>query len=259
MKPFVTANIVGPVDALPGIGNQLFQIAAVLSYSKDHGHTAIFPCLKEPSYGGYVNNFLSKLNTTHEILKDTLCVTEPSFAFTPLPYSPYNVCIVNSYLQSEKYFKHNRELIMEYFRLPEEDLKYLLDKYGNLDSTTSVHIRRGDYLDNPNYHTVLSDTTYYRDALDLLNPEKVLVFSDDLVWAKNNFPNFTVVEEDKDYLEIFLMAMCKDNIIANSTFSWWGAWLNENPNKRVIAPNNWFGSLCNLDVKDLLPSDWITL
>mgnify|MGYP003653088547 CR=1 FL=1 len=70
--------------------------------------------------------------------------------------------------------------------------------------------------------------------------------------------NTTIVLE-KDYLEMFLMSYCSSNIIANSTFSWWGAWLNKNPLKKVVAPSNWFGPLSDLDTEDLLPDEWILL
>jgi hypothetical protein len=255
---FITANILGPSQELPGIGNQLFQIAAVLSYAKEYGHTPIFPCLKHPAYGGYISNFLRKLNV--DDYKGSISFyQEQSFEYSPIPHTTESLCINNSYIQSEKYFAHNRELILDTFRLSEEDESYLKDKYGSLDSTTSLHIRRGDYLQDPNHHTNLTDTDYYDRALKFLNPKKLLIFSDDLSWAKNKYPEHRVVEETKDYLEIFLMSFCKDNIIANSTFSWWGAWLNKNSNKRVVAPSNWFGPSYSLSTKDLIPDGWTIL
>ena len=89
---------------------------------------------------------------------------------------------------------------------------------------------------------------------------KFLVFSDDIEWCKQVFDDdFNFIEGEEDYVDLLLMARCKHNIIANSSFSWWGAWLNRNNNKRVIAPKKWFGSVANLDSKDLLPKGWITL
>ena len=243
---------------MPGIGNQLFQIAAALSYSKDYGHKAAFPCLKSPEYGNYVSNFLSSLST-EECSGPFAYFCEPSFEYTEIPFTKDSVCIHNSYLQSEKYFVHNRDYILESFKLPKNKQNYLVEKYSNLDDYTSLHIRRGDYLKNPNYHTNLTSTDYYGKAIDYLKPEQLLVFSDDTKWAKDNFPDSVVVEEKEDYLEIFLMSFCKDNIIANSSFSWWGAWLNTNPSKRVVAPSNWFGPACKASTQDLIPEPWIVI
>lgn len=256
--PVITANILGPSPGMPGIGNQLFQIAAALSYSKDHGHRATFPCLKQLEYGDYVSNFLSSL-CTEECSGPFAYFSEPSFEHTEIPFTKDSVCIHNSYLQSEKYFVHNRDYILQNFKLPKDREEYLVSKYGDLSEYTSLHIRRGDYLKNPNYHTNLTSTDYYDRALDYLKPKQLLVFSDDTEWAKEHFSNSIVVEEQEDYLEIFLMSFCKDNIIANSSFSWWGAWLNTNPNKTVIAPSNWFGPECGASTKDLVPESWIVI
>jgi len=260
MKPYVTANILGPSPGLPGIGNQLFQIAAVLSYAKDYGHEPLFPCLKHPSYGGYRDNFLKRLNVgEHPVGVPCMVYSEPSFDYNQIPKTDTSLLIQNSYLQSEKYFKHNRDFILDHFVLPKDDEVYLTDKYGSLDNATSMHIRRGDYLQRSDYHTNLTDTDYYAKALDVLQPERLLIFSDDMDWVKEHFPGHTYVEESDDYLEIFLMSFCKDNIIANSSFSWWGAWLNNNPNKIVVAPRNWFGPACHESTKDIVPEGWVVI
>jgi TFIIF-interacting CTD phosphatase-like protein len=88
-----------------------------------------------------------------------------------------------------------------------------------------------------------------------------VIFSDDIQYCKNNFSNIKNVSfiEDKDYIELLLMSKMDGAIIANSTFSWWGAWLNSNPNKIVIAPKKWFGDRCDLNESDIIPSNWIRL
>ena len=92
--------------------------------------------------------------------------------------------------------------------------------------------------------------------------EIFVVFSDDIKWCKENFigNNFYFVENEKDYIEMYLMSSCNNNIISNSSFSWWSAWINENENKKIIGPKNWFGpSLSNISDRDIIPLEWIKI
>ena len=264
-KRYILIDILGPCANNHGLGNQMFQIAAGISYAKDYGFEARFPCLHQKKYGGYTANILRKLNIDNlnfESYQSPPTVTEAmesSFSYSPLPKTEDPILLVNnSYLQSEKYFSHNRELILDVFEPAAEDLVYLKRKYNLTKSTTSMHIRRKDYLQYSAYHTNLMETGYYDKALETLDPEAVIVFSDDPDWVREEFPDYTVAEE-ADYLELYLMSLCDNNIIANSSFSWWGAWLNKNPRKKVVAPKNWFGERHAHDTKDLIPSDWILL
>jgi hypothetical protein len=103
---------------------------------------------------------------------------------------------------------------------------------------------------------------YYRNAIaEFSDDTRFLVFSDDIQWCKENFKgdNFHFIEGEKDYVDLYLMSLCNNNIIANSSFSWWGAWLNNTPNKKVIAPKQWFGKAKQLNTKDLIPETWIIL
>jgi len=128
--------------------------------------------------------------------------------------------------------------------------------------TVSLHIRRGDYLRTQDHHPVCS-LDYYMDALSKFRDKeyKFIVFSDDVDWCRNNFnEDFIFTEGNTDYEDMWLMSLCDHNIIANSSFSWWGAWLNDNPNKRVIAPKKWFGpSYSNWKLDDLFCNDWEVL
>ncbi len=257
----IIVDIVGPSHINYGLGNQLFQVASALSYAKDHGFTAYFPCLRSPWYGQYTKNIFRKLNTD-PIQERVLAYTEPSFYFSQLPVKEESLLISNSYLQSPKYFESNRQHILDTLNLAADEEKYLKDKYESFLSgeSCSLHVRRGDYLKSKNYHTCLWDTDYYRQALDLMDAQTVLVFCDDQEWARDQFPQdkFTIVTEE-DHLELFLMSYCKNNIIANSTFSWWGAWMNKNKDKKVISPAKWFGEAAKISPKDLIPENWITL
>jgi len=130
-------------------------------------------------------------------------------------------------------------------------------------NSVSLHVRRGDYLGKNNQYVLPLE--YYINALKILSLLKgnyvVFVFSDDIAWCKEYFPNFYFVQLD-DYLELELMSCCKHNIIANSTFSWWAAYLNNNSNKIVIAPKKWVARKKDQDLIDrkrLILHDWIKL
>jgi hypothetical protein len=97
----------------------------------------------------------------------------------------------------------------------------------------------------------------------MVDSENILIFSDDINWCKNNLliknKNIFFIEGNQDYIDLWLMSMCKNNIMANSTFSWWGAWLNKNPNKKVFVPRTWFGNMIKHNTKDLIPNTWIQI
>jgi hypothetical protein len=152
--------------------------------------------------------------------------------------------------------------LLDYFK-PNEEMDEYLKKYHNLldDNTCSVHIRRGDYLRFPNDHPTLLNDYYFKSFDKMKKNTKFIVFSDDITWCKDNIKgnNMFYIEDETDYVNLILMSLCKHNIIANSSFSWWGAWLNKNKNKKVIAPKIWFGPNKNLNTKDLIPNKWITI
>lgn len=186
---------------------------------------------------------------------------------TPLNYLDYYYYY--GYFQSEKYFKDIREDILNVFSLKDkldEKNKEVLKQIENTNSV-SIHIRRGDYANNPFVIKVhgFCPLSYYKKAIKNIakkvkNPHFYL-FSDDVEWVIENlkidYP-YTVVDlnQGKGYFDMELMKNCKHNIIANSSFSWWAAWLNENPDKIVIAPKKWLASNRKCDI---VPSQWIKL
>jgi len=165
------------------------------------------------------------------------------------------------YWQSEKYFKDFESEIKDLFSPTDEIVDYINSKYGDiLENSVSIHSRRGDYLVKPQYHPTCG-MEYYNSAISHFGHRKnFLVFGDDLNWLIDNFDdNFHIIQET-DVIDLYIMSMCTDNIIANSTFSWWGAWLNSNEDKKVIAPKQWFGSAASgHNTKDLIPNSWITI
>lgn len=180
-----------------------------------------------------------------------------------------NTCL-DGYWQSEKYFKDIENIIRTEVTLKNKLSERVEQIENNILATNSIslHIRRGDYL-NPKMSKIfeICGHDYYSKAIDkILEIEKnptFFIFSDDIEWAKNNLKiNYPIVfvssQNIKDYEELFLMSSCKHNIIANSSFSWWGAWLNQNPEKIIIAPSKRFKEESK-NSKDFYPNSWVTI
>jgi hypothetical protein len=257
-----------------GLGNMLFQIAATKSIAIDNNTDCSFPNLESHiqylnsektynprlNYGGEYMSLLKNLN----VLKPTTnkLVTYP-FNYIQSPSFSEDV-IIDGFFQSEKYFSHNRTEILNFIKPTPEIISIINDKYGNVlkRKCTSIHVRRGDYVRHPNHHPVQT-LEYYNGAINTLKDktETFIVFSDDIEWCKINlnFDNVIYIEGEKDYIELYLMSLCDNNITSNSSFSWWGAWLNENENKTVIGPNKWFGPAINHDTSDIIPETWIKM
>ena len=171
--------------------------------------------------------------------------------------------------QVESYFKDIKHYINHefVFKIPKDQKnRELIDKIINCNSV-SIHIRRGDYLSIywEKKLAIITDNKYYKNALEYLEKKikhlHFFVFSDDIQWVKENLklPNCTYVEHNigkNSYVDMYLMSLCKHNIIANSTFSWWAAWLNKNEDKIVIMPAHWI----NTDSSPgIFPEEWIKL
>ena len=172
---------------------------------------------------------------------------------------PPKDCFLSGYWQSEKYFKESKEIIIRDF-LPTQTIKNkFLSKYPELNSITiSLHIRRTDYLNSNGYHPVQT-INYYKNGIDILGKyDNLFIFSDDIEWCKDNlnFKNMIFVEGNSDVEDLWLMSLCKKNIIVNSSFSWWGAYLNCYKDKDVVAPSQWFGDGVNLKTTDIVPEEW---
>tara|TARA_R110002051_G_scaffold100754_2_gene171157 strand:+ start:6142 stop:6912 length:771 start_codon:yes stop_codon:yes gene_type:complete len=245
-----------------GLGNQLFQIAAAYAAAKRNNASYGFidgqhhlP-LQGNDVGTYKTNILRKVPfVAKESFGNPQMYPEPGHQYTPLPETD-NLFLMG-YFQSEKYFKDCKEDIRDLFRIPEEIESIILEQYPFLvdEKVVSVHVRRGDYLNSPNIHPTVQ-AEYYQNALDSLeDKDKVIVFSDDLVWCRETFGEgyyYSAFEED--YLDLYTMSKCHHHILANSTFSWWGAWLSETSG-RIIAPKAWFGPNWP-NSADVIPESW---
>lgn len=173
------------------------------------------------------------------------------------------------YWTSEKYFKDVSCKLRSSLIFPEFDEKNsILAKNIGENNSVSLHIRRGDYLNKENriFFNVCTKE-YYKNAINYIkkyiDSPQFYVFSNDIEWCRENLDlkDACYVDWNKgenSYRDMQLMSLCKHNIIANSTFSWWGAWLNDNPNKMVLVPAKWF-DLPNCSVDDIYPEDWIRI
>tara|TARA_R110000824_G_scaffold299828_1_gene487845 strand:- start:707 stop:1525 length:819 start_codon:yes stop_codon:yes gene_type:complete len=267
---FVTCNVLGPGDDNYGLGNQMFNAAATLSHAKDTEKLALFPCLKQTEwYGDYCKNIFRNLDLSNLPGAINHVYKEQDFSFSLIPNKP-NI-LLEGYFQSEKYFNHNKQLILDTFTLPDNIMNYINIKYSRLldmKNTVSVHIRRGDYISHFKGCFELLDNDYYDEAFNQFPLDSVFVFfgenPEDFDFCKRKFSlkKTLHIQNESDIIDLFLMSRMKNNIIANSSFSWWAAWLNINKNKKIIAPQKWFGkdhpTLWNNSetTKDLIPERW---
>jgi hypothetical protein len=168
------------------------------------------------------------------------------------------------YFQSERYFENHSEAVKSLFSPTTDFLEKAYAKYPFLRSkgTTAIHVRRGDYLHYRSYHPIVSKE-YVEEALKLINDiDNILVFGDDREWCINNFshlPSVHFISGNDAYEDIWLMSLCDNFIIPNSSFSWWGAYLSRNKSKIVVAPETWYGPDGPNDWEEIYCKGWTKL
>jgi hypothetical protein len=229
------------------LGNQMFQYAATFALSKRMGVSCAFPA-KSPNLHDIFPLSANIREHSAPILR------EAGFHFSPLPIDVKDL-VLHGYFQSEKYFEDCREEVKKEFsfRNPQQ--------FTLLENTVSIHVRRGDYMKHPNHHPLCS-MDYYNRAMSEFKGYNFLVCTDDKKWCKENFKQDNVqvslLEDASQELE--LMSWCEHHIIANSSFSWWSAWLGHNKDKRVVAPAKWFGpAYSHMQTQDLYVEDWLVI
>lgn len=230
-------------------GNMMFQCSSLIGAARHHNDNWRVP---------YVSGF-QKLNIPNwsngcPEYNHFLTYNEPHFHYSPIPKLGPTTNI-KGYFQSEKYFEHCKEEVRQIL-MPK-------DKFDH-SGMTAIHVRRTDYLDPRHkdcYH-ILTRGNYYDHAMQIV-PGPYLVFSDDLEWCKSQFigDEFSFSEEKDPITDLAHMIGCSNFIIANSSFSWWGAWLSQSSDKVVVAPRKWFGPKLapTHDTKDLIPPEWIQI
>lgn len=263
-QPVVSGQLMGQ------LGNQLFIIAATVSLALDHDAVPVFPDLAHNKDYGIPRNFelfFSHLN--HELPEGQSIehiYSEPFCHYTPIPYQPN--MLISGYFQSEKYFAHHKKEIVDLFKPSLEILTYLNDKYQYIlhhPDTVSIHFRSYQKEDPLQLAHIETSKAYYKKAISKFPNKNTLfvVFSNNVSKAKKLLSgikrNFVFIENEEYHFDFYLMSMCKHNIICNSSFSWWAAYLNSNTNKTVIAPGKWFNLNYKPDTQDMVPKEWIIL
>lgn len=220
------------------------------------------------SRGGKFSSLARQLNP----YRTKTFIEEKGFAFDPSVMGLPDNVFLKGYWQSEKYFQDIVNLLLTEF-YPINDLNQearVFEEAINASNSVSLHVRRGDYVTSTSarvFHGTCP-ISYYLEAATFVikkaTDAQFFLFSDDPKWVKDNFDlpfQVTVIEVRNPrsaWEDMYLMSRCRHHIIANSTFSWWGAWLNRNPDKMVIAPRHWFADT-SIDTSDLIPSSWIRL
>ena len=245
---------------ISGLGNQMFQAACAIGYSIKHGHSPVFNPLK-PEYEkslDYADHCFH--NLPKGCVENASIVTEEEDGlYRDVPFFNSDVSFYG-YFQSPKYFV-DEAYIKQILSLSAQDEEDIKKRYIDIlkKNTVSIHVRRGDYLSpqQRDYHPVLP-VEYYEKCLSIVKHDTILCFSNDTEWCRRNlnFKNIFFVEGNSSWEDMHLMSLCNNSIIATSTLSWWGAFLNRHKYKKVIFPSKWFGYKCKYKTKDMFPTSW---
>jgi len=232
-----------------GLGNQLFQWAvaenlALKNNTKINFDISFYLNQNHRKFELYkFKNIEINIAQPEDINKNVNIIKETDLNSFDIQY--VNPTYLYGYWQNEFFFKDSETTIRNKLEIQDDLDNYIKNKYPVLgENTVSIHVRRTDYISLSDFHYNQS-LDYFKNAYDLLtdNNINVLVFSDDINWCKDNIKfNKTIFIEGEDNItDLYMMSKCQNNIITNSTFSWWGAWINKNKNKIIISPKNWFG------------------
>ena len=262
-----------------GIGNQLFQYATARALAIETDRTLLIdtgwydrknrPRKYRLAEFQIAQNTVSYSKAQLQLIKlkkpfagfginvGTVMLSEPKdLSYQPISKVLPAIVLLEGYWQSHRYFDQHRQTILQDLQLANMIDQSSLETPST--NTVAVHIRRGDYITSTSAHVVTEK--YIQNAMaEFGNNADFLFFSDDLDWCNKTFggDNVRFSQQPNDLMDLVQMSLCTHNIIANSSFSWWSAWLNKHPEKRVIAPTPWTAG--GETHRDVLPSDWETL
>lgn len=231
------------------LGNQMFQYALLLGIQAKKGYEIVLDETLTNSLE-LVKNF--NINSCHFFnqrdIRYEKTYKEEFFHYDRrLLNKISDKSNLEGYFQSYKYFEHCQDLVRDQFTFKADlvsKAKEYIDNVRNQKQVVTLHVRRTDYVNLPNHHPLCSKS-YYEAAINKFNQDETLfiVCSDDIEWCKQNInAKYIEYSTNSHFVDLCIMSLADHNIIANSSFSWWGSWLNKNPDKIVIAPNTWFGS-----------------
>lgn len=265
------------------LGNQMFQYAGLRGIAANRGYDWLIP--RPDSYGDSNYGLFDCFEMGSVEEKNFGKLNAPSIATGQFHFSQdfFDGCPDNTnlhdYFTTEKYFANIKDVIRKDFSFKKEILEPCKEIVDELENPIFMHVRRGDYVVNPSAHP-MCPISYYEKALELFDENSpVLVFSDSIEWCKEQEffqgDRFMLSEYDEKYsqtadtllgrqntlipyFDLCMMTLCNGGIIANSTMSWWGAWLMENKTQPIVAPKPWFGTHYNdYNMNDLLPDGWV--
>jgi len=275
-----------------GLGNQLFQIFTTIAYALKYSKPFFFinkTQLGDGENGStirytYWETFLSSLKPflkNVDQIPQLMFIKEKSFRYEKIPENFNNKygLMLDGYFQTHLYFDLCKTMICKLLKMDTKKLCVREKEKNNIDfnNVISIHFRRGDYKNYPNIHPILSNEYYIHSLIYILRELKtnksinVLYFCEEedikeveLIIKELESVFVSLVFQRaipllSDWEQLLLMSLCNHNIIANSTFSWWGAYLNDNPSKIVCYPELWFGKDVSHDTSDLFPEDWIKI
>lgn len=238
-------------------GNQIFQLASLIGIANKNGYEFCIPksnlnTIRQTTMDGKSFNARFELQDCFNIddkyfntVSVNKMVRESHFHFDEKMFNIEDNVSIDGYFQTEKYFKHCKDLILDILKFKDDILQEAKDLLPNTDKEiVSIHIRRGDYTTPNPYHPVLG-VDYINNALEHFNENDFhfVVFSDDIDWCDSIWgdkENFTMFRSSSHFVDLCAMSLCDHNIITNSSFSWWGSYLSSK-DKKVIAPDKWFG------------------
>jgi len=285
------------IDLMGGLGNQLFMLFVTFAYGIQYNEKVVFPIhIGTQKRGTYWETLFSHLTifttmspenqyNVHEFAR----YQEPSFSYRTLPNFGDQNTLLYGYYQSPKYFEPHQQRIFQLMHLSDK-IKEVRLKYSDLFSIdplpsgsneplhiVSMHFRLGDYKHKRYYHPIMN-YEYFEEALRYTlekrpNVKRVLYLCEkqdndyvgrQIVKLQKKFPTLEYVkvpDDIPDYEQLLIMSCCQHNIMSNSTFSWWGAYMNENSNKLVCFPSIWFGQFFEHthDSKDMMPNEWVQI
>jgi hypothetical protein len=248
------------------LGNQMFQYAAAKAVAINTGSLFAIP-IESHELSQWFN-----LECAYYSLKDNINLinrlknyNESVFCYDSRFENITDNTALHGYFQTEKYFNKHEQTIRKDFsftKIVTQPVDQFMKAIKSDKPLVSIHVRRGDYINLQQFHP-LCTKEYYIEAMSLFNDCKFIVFSDDIEWCKQAFgqKDTIIYSYLQNHIEdLCAMSMCDHNIIANSSFSWWGAWLNNNKDKKVIAPRQWFGqAYTDKDTKDIYCEGWVKL
>jgi hypothetical protein len=226
------------------LGNQMFQYSFLYNAGKKTGFEIGFDFSKNPQIASI---FKLEGKNSDKVIQKNMAIEKNDFGYFDVSQVPNGTDFIG-YFQNGRYANESEADLKRIFTFKDETLekcykfiKEFKEKVGK--KLVSIHVRRGDYLKIQDAF-VLSDLKYYTNALEQIGKDSFcIIFTDDKKWCAENFKHIpNIIMNNNEEIDLCLMSLCDDNIICNSSFSWWGSWLNENLNKKIIAPSKWFNN-----------------